>query len=375
MKVKYFVLFMALCIAASMGAGCTTQDTGKADTASQETESLENAPILVQIPAPSLQNNMVDEDSEQEIGIYLPPSYHVSEKEYPVVYFLPGFGDFNSTYINTFAKSMNELTAENEINELIIVTVCGINKLGGSFYSNSSISGNWEDFVTKDVINYMDKNYRTIKSADARGIAGHSMGGFGTVSLVMNTQGIFSCAYSMSPGLFDEKGLSASPLDLELIETKIAEYADMDEDAARTAYLDYIATLTWPKNFTFAYGSTFAGDPSGKAPYIKLPQKAADGTYQQDDVWDLYESGYGNLLEKIDLYKDNLMALKGFVIDYGTKDEFSWIPEGCEYFSQQLKAHEIPHDLVSYEGFHQSQVYGRIKDEVLPFFIKHLIEK
>lgn len=368
MKVKYLAVLMVLCLSASVVIGCTPGDNAKSETASTVSEPTENTPTLVKIPAPSLGNSIIGEETEKEIGIYLPPSYYASENEYPVLYFLPGFGDWNSTYINTLAVSMNELIAEGKGSEMIIVTVDGTNKLGGSFYSNSPVTGNWEDYVTKDVINYIDENYRTIKSADGRGIAGHSMGGYGTVAIAMNTKDLFSSAYSMSPGLFDEEGLSASPLHLELLDSKISEYETMDEETAREAYLEYISKLQWPNNFSFAYGSAFVGDPSGKVPYIKMPQKAADETYQHDDVWSLYEGGYGNFSERIDMHKDNLKVLKGFVIDYGTNDEYKWIPEGCEYFSKQLKERDIPHKLVSYEGNHQAMVYSRIKDEVLPFF-------
>ena len=50
----------------------------------------------------------------------------------------------------------------------------------GSMYSSSPTTGDWETFITKDLVNYIDSHYRTIADRDSRGLAGHSMGGYGT---------------------------------------------------------------------------------------------------------------------------------------------------------------------------------------------------
>ena len=48
---------------------------------------------VITIPAPSLENNLVGEPAEREIRVYLPPSYGFPDKRFPVVYYLPGYGD------------------------------------------------------------------------------------------------------------------------------------------------------------------------------------------------------------------------------------------------------------------------------------------
>ena len=392
MKKLIYLLSVILCM---YTAGCSENEAYNAAGNSIPTESVEIAvsdepqseqpqpssqptasvpesksPISEKIPAPSLSNNIIGEETVQGISVYLPPSYDSSERQYPVLYFLPGYEDGYGLYMNTFSRSMDALLSDQEVNEMIVVTINGTNKFGGSFYYNSPVTGNWEDFVTKDVVSYVDNNYRTIKNADGRGIAGHSMGGFGVINIVMHTNGEFSYAYSMSPGVFDENGFSKSPLNFSNINRVINRYADLDNQAANTEYMTYITRLTWPMNFSFAYGSTFAGNPDIKAPYIMLPEQDEAGGYVHDDTWMLFNAGYGNLSEKIDEYKDNLLTLKSFVIEYGTQDEFSWIPEGCEYFSEQLSLRDIPHVLTNYDGDHQSKVNARIKSEVLPFFSK-----
>lgn len=329
---------------------------------------------LLQISAPSLKNNMINESTKQGIGVYVPPSYYTSNKSYPVLYFLPGFGDSYISYIESFSSAMNVQPAKNKNNEMIVVTINGTNRLSGCMYANSPVTGNWEDFVTKDVIQYVDKNYRTIKKASARGIAGHSMGGTGAMNIAMHTKELFGYVYAMSPGIFDKNGLTKSDVEIKDIEKLIEQYKDMSKDAAKATYMEYIDTLGWSENLSFAVGSAYAYDKNAKAPYIKVPKKNEQGEYLQDDVWELYQKGFGHIPEKLKAYKDNLLKLKGFTIDYGIYDYFTWIVDGCKYFEEEMNKANIPFNMVSYNGDHESHIVERIQSEVIPFFLKGFSE-
>lgn len=60
---------------------------------------------------------------------------------------------------------------------MIVVGVNGANSLGGSFYVNSPVTGNWEDYLVNDVITYIDTNYRTLAKSSGRGLpCGHGTG-------------------------------------------------------------------------------------------------------------------------------------------------------------------------------------------------------
>ena len=52
-------------------------------------------------------------------------------------------------------------------------------------YSNSVTTGDWETFVAKDLVGYIDSHYRTLARRESRGLAGHSMGGYGTMRIGM----------------------------------------------------------------------------------------------------------------------------------------------------------------------------------------------
>ena len=72
-------------------------------------------------------------------------------------------------------------------------------KYSGSMYSSSPTIGNWDAFLTQDLVKYVDQHYRTLAKPESRGLAGHSMGGYGTLRIGMKYPGIFSSLYAMSP--------------------------------------------------------------------------------------------------------------------------------------------------------------------------------
>ena len=96
---------------------------------------------ILYIPAPALANNLVDEPTEREIMVYLPPSYPTTDKRYPVIYYLPGYGDGN--LIGFYLPGdLDTMIKAGKVKETIVVVANGISVLGGSFYVNSPVTGN-----------------------------------------------------------------------------------------------------------------------------------------------------------------------------------------------------------------------------------------
>ncbi len=384
MKKKLLTLMLGIVLlSASCGSNETNADVSpeieieqeaeieQAVETAKEEEVQEDFPVEIKngtieelvVSAASLANNIIDENLERNIMVYLPGDYETSGLDYPVLYFLPGFSDSYSDYIKRFAGPLDEA----QIRNMIVVTVDGENNFNGSFYSNSPVIGNWEDYISKDLISFIDENYRTKQDAVHRGIAGHSMGGFGAISLGMNTN-VFGHVYAMSPGLLAPDSFQETSVSLNLIEQKVEEYKEMSDSEAREVYLKSITNMSWPKDFTFGYASAFAYDPEGKAPYVLLPGKDDAGNYLQDEVWEMYDSGFGKLSDKVSEKKEQLSALNSLVIEYGENDAFSWIPDGCVYFSELLTEQGIEHTLDTYQGGHEDKITTRIKDNVIPHF-------
>jgi pimeloyl-ACP methyl ester carboxylesterase len=263
---------------------------------------------------------------------------------------------------------MDSLIESREVHEMIMVVAGGDSKMGGSFYVNSPVTGNWEDFIVNDLVGYVDAHFRTLPQAESRGITGHSMGGFGALNIAMHHPDVFSAVYSMSPGLFDENGLAESFMFAQ--ESLIRDFVEYEAELASLSLEEaQKRTFAPPEEFSLAYGYAFAPNPDRHPPYFDYPYTEVDGELVRDDeTWQLWESGFGGMADEAVQYKENLLNLKGIVVDYGIHDENSWIPKGSEYYGEQLTAAGISVTVESYDGNHSNQIGQRIKEHMLPFF-------
>jgi len=146
-----------------------------------------------------LENNY-GESPTRAVSVYLPPAYDESTQHYPVIYFLHGFTGDNKV-MDYIVGLLDQAITTHRIRPFIMVIPDEKTSYDGSFYSNSELFGNWEDFTAFDLVNYMDKKYRTIADKDSRGITGHSMGGYGALKIAMHHPDIFSSVYALSPGV------------------------------------------------------------------------------------------------------------------------------------------------------------------------------
>jgi len=292
------------------------------------------------------------------------------------VYFLPGFGSDSDGSNNFFPiEKLTLLMFDGQIKEMILVVPNGANVLHGSFYVNSPVTGNWEDFITKDVVDYIDSNYRTIPRPEGRGIGGHSMGGFGAFNLAMHHPDIYGASYSISPTFFDENGLGNSVMFDK--EKKSFKFLEDQKNLATLPDRDAIEQMTkydGAPGFTIAYGAAFAPNPELGPPFFDYPLENINGRLRTNKpVWNLWQNGLGDWREKIAKYHDNLMRLHGIVIDYGSEDSYEWIPEGSEYLSKQLFEAGIPNNIYKFEGGHSDKTHERLLTVMLPFFSSVLV--
>ncbi|MGF2030440.1 alpha/beta hydrolase-fold protein, partial [Lactococcus lactis] len=69
----------------------------------------------------------------------------------------------------------------------------------GSLYSSSVTTGDFENFIARDLVDYVDAHYRTIPHRSSRGLVGHSMGGYGATRIGLKHPDVFGSLYIMSP--------------------------------------------------------------------------------------------------------------------------------------------------------------------------------
>jgi enterochelin esterase-like enzyme len=151
-----------------------------------------------------------------EYEIYLPPSYddpHYGSVRYPVVYLLPGSSGGANVWMNggDIAGQMDALLADRKVRPMILVSPQerpGLQSVKGTGYVDGPL-GNWATYTTRDLVNEIDSNYRTVQSKDGRAIAGNSEGGYGAMNLGLKNPSEFGVIGSFS-GYFtiDENDLS-----------------------------------------------------------------------------------------------------------------------------------------------------------------------
>jgi enterochelin esterase-like enzyme len=247
---------------------------------------------------------------------------------------------------------------------MILVGVDGINALGGSFYADSPVTGMWAQAIHRDLVTYIDGNYRSVPRADARGVAGFSMGGFGALDLAMRHPDVFGSVYALSPGLFAPGGLETTQMfaDDEVIADFLALQQRSDADDVGRASADL--------RFSVAYGAAFAPDPDAGFPHVSYPFTAV-GSARDESVWARWEAGYGGVAEEVAEFEGNLRSLRGIALDYGTNDQYAWIPDGVAHLTEQLVEHRIPVQVTSHDGGHGS-IGARAETVMFPFFAEML---
>jgi enterochelin esterase-like enzyme len=142
--------------------------------------------------------------------IYLPADYETSNRSYPVVYLLHGYGDDHTGWlqfgeVNRYA---DKAIAEGKIPPMIIV----MPDAGATFYINSfDGKQNYEDFFFKEFMPDVEREYRIKASKKYRAVAGLSMGGFGTLVYSLKHPEMFSTAAALSAAVRTDDDFMAIP--------------------------------------------------------------------------------------------------------------------------------------------------------------------
>jgi S-formylglutathione hydrolase FrmB len=322
--------------------------------------------------APSLQKNTGGEDANRRLTIYLPPGYEKTTQRYPVLYFLHGFAaddDDMMKYIG-FKNLMDSAIKAGQLRPTILVLPNSMTKYFGSFYTNSSVAGNWADFIGKDVVEYMDKNYRTIAHRNSRGLFGHSMGGNGALKMAMMFADQFSAVYAMSPGALhfsDDFRLSHPAF------KKVWEQKNMD--SLRTA-VPYYEFDKFPF-FEMIYASLsrmYSPNVNESLLQADQPIKYVDGKMEVNAaVLKKWEANFP--INMIEAHIPALKSLSALKIDWGRNEDFKHIPITTMELSKKLESLGIKHFAEEYIGDHGNMIdgfEGRVFTEVLPFFQRYL---
>jgi len=142
--------------------------------------------------------------------IYLPADYDYSDRTYPVVYLLHGFTDDNTGWlqfgeINRYA---DKAIADGTIPPMIIVMPNG----DSSFYINSyDGKEKYEDFFVREFMPTIEKNYKIKGEKKYRGVAGLSMGGYGSLIYGMKHPDLFAAIAPLSAAVLSDDEFVSQP--------------------------------------------------------------------------------------------------------------------------------------------------------------------
>ncbi|HEU5226703.1 MAG TPA: alpha/beta hydrolase-fold protein [Ktedonobacteraceae bacterium] len=137
--------------------------------------------------------------------VYLPPSYTdatTPERRYPTLYLLHGSpgSEYDWSSGGKAVQSADALIGQGKIPELIMIFPDGNGQSGETSEWGNSFDQQqlMENFVTLDLVHFIDQKYRTIPTSGYRAIGGFSMGGFGAMNIAVRHPDIFGSVISLA---------------------------------------------------------------------------------------------------------------------------------------------------------------------------------
>jgi enterochelin esterase-like enzyme len=126
------------------------------------------------IHSKNFEGNKIGVSADRKMVVYLPSGYDRASKCYPVLYFFPSPMDgYRTLFDKSGAQALfDRAITRGTIRSFILVSVDMTTPLGASWFVNSPVTGNWEDFVVQELVPYVDANFHTIPTRDARGLVG-----------------------------------------------------------------------------------------------------------------------------------------------------------------------------------------------------------
>ena len=305
----------------------------------------------------SLEGNLEGDSPDRPVIVYLPPSYaKETARRYPVLYYLHGYTATAEAYAKVLAlpASVDRALAAG-VREMIVVLPDAFTKYSGSMYSNSPTIGDWETFIAQDLPAFIDKQYRTIASRDSRGLAGHSMGGYGTMRVGMKQPASFAALYAMS---------SCCLMNDPAAGRGAGGRGDAPPGRGDGVGRGAAGRGNGLANAWAAQAAAWAPNPNNPPQYFDLPTKEGEIQPLIAAKWPA-----NSPLVMVDQYVPALKTMRAIALDVGDKDPFVTTNR---QLNEALTRLNIVNSIEVYEGDHGNRVGERFASKVLPFFSQHL---
>lgn len=306
------------------------------------------------IDSKMIAGNLLSDDPDREVLVYLPPQYKNSVQRYPVIYLLHSYGSGPDSWLGkngyegmNLEEELDRQILHGLIDPVMVVMPDAKTKLGGSWYTDSPSSGKWESFIAEELVEFIDSKYRTRAKREYRGIAGQSMGGYGALRIAMHHPEVFGAVLGMSavnlvdPNPFGEAGAKA------VFESEAVPTSKDAGLIVRLLYSKAVAFSPNPDGFLFA-----------DFPYLKTGETFP----RQKIIWEKWLEQ--TLTRRVEEHVRNLNRLK-LRLEVGTRDPA--IKE-MQAFADELNRNEVPFTFLTFEGGHVEGVRKRFEGPVFEFF-------
>lgn len=295
---------------------------------------------LLQHQSKVLKNNGLGDKHVRDLYVYLPPGYdETAEKRYPTVYVLTGFTGRGRMLLNdhafqpNFAERMDELISKGRIRPMIAVLPDCFTRYGGAQYINSSATGNYEDYLTQEIVQFVDEEFRTIANKNSRAVMGKSSGGYGALVCGLRHADTFGLICSTSGDCyFEHCYLPDIPKAFRAVKGKPRAFLERFFAEEKKGKSDFPALNI--------IGMSACYSPSENSELgFDLPFDVQTGEILPA-VWQRWlEHDPARLAET---YVENLKSLKLLFLDAGTRDEF-FLDVGARILSEKLNKLGVSH--------------------------------
>jgi len=351
--------------------------------------------VLLDHDSKILRNNPLKDPHVRKLAVWLPPQYDGSgNRRFPALYDLVGFTGSGLSHVawKNFSENVPERVArlihERRMAPTIMVFPDCFTALGGNQYVNTSAIGDYADYLTKEIVPFVDRNFRTAASREHRGCFGKSSGGYGAIIHGMRYPRTWGAVADHSgdayfdfvywhdwPNTLNElaKYRARAPKLPGVFDVRKAEKgaANGRDDGRVRRFLEHV----WRKpKLTMAEGHTIMNlcmaatyDPDRRAPNgFRLPFNLETGEVipERWSKWRAHDPV--NLVNK---YRANLKSLRGIYIDCGARDQYH-IHYGCRILSKRLAQAGIKHRYEEFDDTHSDVDYRM--DVSLPYLSRAL---
>jgi hypothetical protein len=330
---------------------------------SAQPSSAESRLERAQIHSNNFANNKLGISPERRVTVYLPANY-ASGKRFPVIYFLNSFDeDETAPFANHDAKALfDKAISDGIINDFIVVTADFATPMGMSWYVNSSVTGNWQDFMIKELVPWVDTHYRTLARSESRGIAGDRMGGYGAIRFGMAYPDVFGSVYAMHP--------VGTGTGVQTMHSR----PDWDKLYAAKSLDDFKGDL-FGRIFLSIYQGALP-NPQKPPLYVDLPARRENGQLIVDSAQTARLIDNFALERQLPRYAENLKRLRAFKFDWGRNDSNYDHVISNQAFAHKLDEFGVPYEAEEFHGWWGERHWGpdgRIMTDVLPFFARNLV--